>query len=274
MTGMDHAAAHELIEDLLLEPARLAGLEGSTAADDVALREHLAGCPACRADLDGWRRLQRGLADALPDSADVATAAVAPIELRPSLRAGVISAVRGSDAPTTPISMLRARSRRRVAAWVGLAASIIVFTGAGVITVDQVARRSAAEAEARALSTAIAAVDRVLAAPGHRVVPLNGTDGASAGSISWSSHDLVVLTTALQPPGSDQRYRCWLEEGGGSVPVGTMYFAGGTAYWIGSLDEWATFQIGPATRFVVTLEAADAEQRSGTAVLAADLGAD
>lgn len=272
MSGMDHAAAHERIEDLVLEPARLAALEGSTAAEDVALREHLAGCPACRADLDGWRRLQRNLAAALPGSADAATAAVEATELPPSLRARTIAAARGSKRPGASISMAGARSRRRIAAWVGLAASIIVLTGAAVITVDQVARRSTAEVEAHALSTALAAVDRVLAEPGHRIVALRNPDGAAAGSISWSSHDLVVLTTALSAPPSEQRYKCWLEEDGRSVSVGTMYFAGGTAYWIGSLDEWATFQIGPATRFVVTLEAADAEQRSGPAVLSADLG--
>jgi predicted anti-sigma-YlaC factor YlaD len=272
MTGMDHAAAHERIEDLLLEPARLAGLERSTAADDVALREHLAGCPACRADLDGWRRLQHGLAGALPSSADAAAASVAPMELPPSLRASVVSAIRGPEARITPISMRRARSRLRAATWVGLAASIIVLAGTTVITVDQVARRSVAEAEAHGLSIAITAIDRVLAAPVHRVVALRSTSGEGAGSISWSSHDLVVLTTALAKPPGDQRYRCWLEEGDSNVPVGAMYFAGGTAYWVGSLDEWATFQIGPATRFVVTLEAGDAEARTGAAVLSADLG--
>ena len=39
--------------------------------------------------------------------------------------------------------------------------------------------------------------------------------------------------------------------------VGQMQFAGGTAYWVGSLDEWATWEIGPETQFVVTLEAAE-----------------
>jgi hypothetical protein len=269
---MDHAAAHERIEDLLLEPARLAGLERSTASEDVALREHLAGCPACRADLDGWRRLQRGLAGALPGSIDPARASVEPVELPPSLRASVLSAVRGTEREHGPVAMASLRSRRRIATWVGLAASIIVLSGAALITVDQVARRSTAEVEARALSSALAAVDRVLGAPSHRVVGLRSTDGASAGTISWSSHDLVVLTTALAAPPNEKRYRCWLEEGGGSVPVGWMYFSGGTAYWIGSLDEWATFQIGPGTRFVVTLEPASGQGRSGPAVLSADLG--
>lgn len=274
MTAMDHAAAHERIEDLLLEPAKLAALDGSTAPDDMGLREHLAGCPACRADLDAWRRLQHGLAVALPRSADAAAASVERIELPPSLRARTIEAVRGSAPEAAPISIARARSRLRVATWVGLAASLIVLSGSAVITVDQVARRSAAEADAQALSSALAAVDRVLAAPGHRIVALTNPNGAAAGSISWSSHDLVVLSTALTPPPGNQRYRCWLEEDAGSVLVGSMYFAGGTAYWVGSLDEWATFQIGPATRFVVTLEAADGQQRTGPAVLSADLGSD
>ncbi len=50
-----------------------------------------------------------------------------------------------------------------------------------------------------------------------------------------------------------------------------MYFAGQTAYWVGSLDEWATFQIGPTTRFVVTLEPAGSTDRTGADVLSANL---
>ena len=34
-----------------------------------------------------------------------------------------------------------------------------------------------------------------------------------------------------------------------------MDFAGQTAYWVASVDEWATWEIGPTTRFVVTLGA-------------------
>lgn len=269
MTAMDHAAAHERIEDLLLEPTRLASLDASADPDDVAVREHVDACPACRADLEGWARLQRGLRGALPTAAEAATASVEPIELPPSLRATVIAA---AARPSEPVSIAARRPARRLAPWLGLAASIVLLAGAGLVTVDQVARRSAAEADARALSSAMAAVDRVLTAPDHRVVALRDPAGTSAGSISWSSHDLVVLTTALQAPPADQRYRCWLEENGSSVAVGAMYFAGRTAYWIGSLDEWATFQIGPATRFAVTLEPVDGSGRTGPAVLSADLG--
>ena len=268
MTPMDHAAAHERIEDLLLEPTGLAALADSTAAADVALREHVAGCAACRADLEGWERVQRHVADALPRSSAEARAAVEPTELPPSLRARVISATRTADQSPGPIAIARARSRRAVATWVGLAASLVVLAGAGVITVDQVARRSAAEAESRALGSVVAAVDRMLAVD-HKVVQLQTTAGQPAGTISWSRHDWVVLTTALDQPPAGQEYLCWLEADGRSVPVGRMEFAGGTAFWVATLDEWQTWEIGPTTRFVVSLEPAGAQQRTGATILEA-----
>jgi hypothetical protein len=51
-----------------------------------------------------------------------------------------------------------------------------------------------------------------------------------------------------------------------------MDFADGTAYWVATLDEWQTWEIGPSTRFVVSLEAADAQVRTGPPVLSAALG--
>jgi hypothetical protein len=273
MMPMDHAAAHERIEDLLLDPARLADLDTSTTPADVALREHVASCDTCGADLEAWRGLQRSIADALPSTDADAAAAVEPIDMPPSLRAATVQAIRGREPQSVTIPFRGRRDRGRLAIWLGLAASIVVLAGAGLISVDQATRRSVAEADARALTSALAAVDRVLAEPDHRAAALRTASGAAAGSISWSSHDLVVLTTALSAPAADQRYRCWLEENGRSVAIGQMYFAGGTAYWIGSLDEWATFRIGPTTRFVVTLEPAGAQDRIGPAVLSADLGA-
>jgi hypothetical protein len=272
MTHMDHPAAHDRIEDLILEPTRLAGLDTSTAPEDVALRDHVAGCAACRADLDGWRALQQSVSEALPASEAAARAAVEPVELPPSLRAATIGAIRRPQ-PRSVVTVLRpVRERPRLVAWLSLAASIVILAGAGLVTVDQVNQRAAAQAEAGALASALSAVNRVLAEPDHHAVALRTPAGASAGSISWASHDLVVLTTALSAPAPGQRYRCWLEAGGNSVPIGWMDFAGKTAYWIGTLDQWATFQIGPTTRFVVTLEPAGGTTRTGADVLSADLG--
>jgi hypothetical protein len=272
---MDQAAAHERIEDLLLEPTRLAALGGSADAADAALREHVASCPVCRADLEAWQVLQGQLAGSLAGSADAAAAAVEPIELPPSLRAGVAAAIREDAAAVRAGAEDRAvpsPSRFRVAARLALAASIIMVFGLGAVAFDQVQQRDAAEADARAFTSALAAVDRVLKAPEYWVVPLTDAAGANAGSISWSSQDLVVLTTALAPPPAGQRYRCWLVESSTTKAIGMMYYAGRTADWVGSLDEWATFRIGPGTRFAVTLQEVGATTIAGPILLSADLG--
>jgi Anti-sigma-K factor rskA len=281
MTAMDHGAAHERIEELLLEPARLAGLDSSRAPEDLALREHLAGCPTCRADLEGWARLQAALSDALPGAAAEAGAALEPMEPPASLRARVLSAVR-AEAPTEAASLARvpmAETRRRAwfvqpgAAWLGLAAALVVMVvGAGVL-LNQAARLAAEQARVENLGEAVAAVDRILAEPGHRIVALKTQAGADAGSISWSRHDWVVLTSALGEPTADQRYTCWLENGSKSFRVGVMEFAGQTAYWVATVDNWKTWEIDASTRFVVSLEPVGAQTRTGGVVLQAALGA-
>jgi len=268
MSQMDHPAAHDRIEDLLLEPMRLEALQASSAPIDIALREHLEGCPVCRADLDGWRLVQRRIAEAFPASA--AALDVAPIEVPPSLWTRILAAVQSGERSLEPGAMHRAARARPTHLWLGLAASLVLLLGATVVSLEQASRRSGAESEARALSEVVVAVDRVLAAP-HRIVQLQRADGTAAGSVSWSRRDWVVLTTALPEPPSDQRYKCWLEDGERSVAVGLMEFAGGTAYWVEALDDWATWEIGPDTEFVVSLEAADAPARSGPIVLSADL---
>lgn len=267
---MDHAAAHERIEDLLIEPARLATIETSTAPEDAALREHLAGCPTCANDLEAWRRLQRAVGDALPTDPSAAAAAIEPIDLPVSLRARTLAATRTGDQPAAPIRIAPVPRARRLAPWLSLAASITILAGAGLLAVDQIERRAAAEAGARELAAAIAVVDRMLATE-HKVVELRTVAGLPAGTISWSRHDWVVLTGALAEPAADQAYLCWLETDGRSVPIGHMEFAGATGYWVASLDEWQTWEIGPTTRFVVTLEAAGAQQRAGEAILEARL---
>ncbi len=295
MSQMDHGAAHERIADLLLEPARMAALDHSGALEDVALREHLATCRDCREELEAWRRLGRAVGEALPADAPSAMEAVEPIEAPPSLRARVVAAVHeaaregaagavgaagaggAAGADLGPPGALGARAERtrrrarRLAPWLGLAASLAVIVGASAITLDQAARRADAERQGAVLTGVVAAVDRVLATE-HAIVALRTPEGAAAGSISWSRHDWVVLTTALVEPPADQRYKCFLVDGDETVMVGQMAFAAGTAYWVGSLDEWATWEIGPDTQFVVTLEATDARARTGATVLQADLG--
>lgn len=276
MSTMDHAAAHERIEDLLLDPRRLADLDASTAPDDVALREHVAGCAACRADLDAWRTLEGAIAASLPRPASEAASVTEPTELPPSLRAAVIAGARSEPKAPRSSDSSSARSSvsrpRRVAPLLAMAAALILVAGSTFVVVDQAGRRAAAEAETAALTTALAAIDRVLAEPAHKVVQLRTPDGTNAGSISWSRHDWVVITNALPRPPAGQRYLCWLVEQDSAQLIGEMQFAGDTAFWAASVDKWATWEITATTRFVVTLQPQDATRLAGPFVLEAALG--
>ena len=271
MSAMDHAAAHERIEDLLLDPRRLAHLDRSTAPDDVALREHVATCSACRADLDAWRNLEGAITASLPRSAAEASAATESTELPPSLRAAVLAKARSE--PRVPRSIDSAPGRRtgRLVPLLAMAAALVLVVGSAFVVIDQTARRAAADAEAAALTTAIAAVDRVLATPNHVVVQLHEPDGTNAGSISWSRHDWVVITNALARPPSGQRYLCWLVEEDSAQMIGEMQFAGDTAFWVASVDNWATWEINSKTRFVVTLQPETETRLSSPPVLEAAL---
>ena len=287
MSRMDHAAAHERIEELLLRPSELAALQVSGDPADVALRDHVAGCPACRDDLESWQRLRVAIADALPDEANAGQAAVEPIDMPSSLRTSVIASIRGTAservASNEPASLAAphagslpgpagvASRWRRLAPWTALAAAIAVMLGFGSITIDQATQRAHAAADAAALTKLAVTVQDVLAAE-HVIVPLQRADGSNAGSISWSRHDWVVLTSALPTPPDGQRYLCWLEDGGKSVAVGSMEFAGSTAYWAAALDDWQTWEIEDSTRFVVSLESGNPSMRTGDAILSADLG--
>jgi anti-sigma-K factor RskA len=57
--------------------------------------------------------------------------------------------------------------------------------------------------------------------------------------------------------------------------IGQMDFGGATAYWTGSVGDWATLDVSDGTRFVVTLEPAASPAPNGgptsPVVLQADL---
>jgi hypothetical protein len=282
MNPMDHAEAHEWIADLAIEPAWLAALRSRPSDDDTRLLAHVSGCDTCRADLEAWTDVQHLLADALaPDGNEAmgatATSPMEPIRVPADLRDRVLNVGRaGTRAGTgpTPIAVGRPRAVRAprwaARAALAVAAALVVLVGAGTIR-DQQSRLDAARAEAQSLAGVMGALDRLLTTPDHAVAALLRTDGTAGGSVSWSGQDIVVLTTALQAPAAGQVYRCWIEQGGQRTPIGLMEFAAGTAYWSGSLDQWATVSLGSGSRIGVSLEPS-ASGVSGPAVLLASLG--
>jgi len=296
---MDHAEAHERIVDLALEPGRLTALAASNTPEDAALLAHVSSCLDCSAEIAGWKETHDALTGALRRSgaqrgldAD-GRASVEPIRAPTEVRDSVLAAARSDReamrvvaAPTSAAAAatasgaapaLTATAPPGIArrwtwepALLGLAAVLAVVMASGAYRA-QSNRLETAQAEEAALGTVTAALDRVLASDGHKVVPLQRADGSVAGSISWSRQDIVVLTSALEPPPTGQEYRCWLENNGTRTPIGRMDYAGHVAFWAASLDEWATVAIGAGTRFGVSLDAIGGAGGS-PAILDASLG--
>jgi hypothetical protein len=280
MMPLGHAEAHERLADLALEPG---ALDQIGPPDGDPLAAHIVTCESCRAEIEEWKQTQarldeaRGTGPSRLDLADLATDD--PITTPPALRGAILRAVRtapvpvpaGPEPPPLPLPGARRAFRipgaRRLLPLVAVLA--VVAVGAG-LAIDQAARLDRAHQQTAALESVAATVDRVLRDPNHRVVDLRGADGVVRGSLSWSSHDLVVLTTALEPPPPDRVYRCWIERDGERSPVGKMWFAGATAFWNGTLDEWATTSFEAGGTFGVSLEPISGPV-GNPAVLVADL---
>ena len=277
MSPMDHAEAHERIADMALEPARLAGLRASDAAQDVALREHVDGCERCRAELAEWHGLHATATDALTGQTAQFLQPIAPPA---DLRLNVLRQARQSAQTSAPATVIDIRQRRRgLVGRAGLFALAAVFAlvavGTGVLFVrDESRRLDTASIEHQWLSETVSAMNRVLASPDHRVVPLQTADGTSAGSIAWSRNDLVVLAGSLPAPAAGQIYRCWLNYDGTDTAMGVMWFVDGNAFWASSTDDWAPIDLSHDKQFLVTLEptANTGTSHVGPIVLTATLG--
>jgi hypothetical protein len=281
----DHAAAHEWIADLALVPGSIDAALASPAAENRALVEHVAGCERCQADVVAWRAVQRTVGGALRTDSPGGRPDVEPIDAGPSLRRAVLASVRAGERATGAAAM--AERPRPVASRVGgfqlpaprvpslllgLAAALLVAIGGTVLLAGPGLQLMQQVGEAHALTGVVAAVDRILSDAEHRTVSLHDPAGRAAGTISWSSRDLVVLTAAIKPAAPGQVYRCWLSGSGRDTAIGRMEFAAGTAYWVGSLDEWASISLSPGTAFYVTLEdAAAGPSPAGPVVLEGEL---
>ena len=290
MTPMQHADAHEHIADLSLEPDRLvelalelANVDRNTYADTLrdAFIDHVAGCQPCREEVGAWYRTHTLVHGALVDPAGpVLLADMAdgePMTAPAHLRESVLARIR-LDAPDAPSGRARQRpagfnirSRLSLRRLLPLVAVMSILVVAGGLVLDGNARLGRAESDVVALEAMSATLDRVLQDPDHWVIDLRGVDGQRGGSVSWSTRDLVVLTTALAPPPEGRVYRCWLEKDGQRSGVGRMVFAGGTSFWVGTLGAWGSTSFGPGSTFGISLEPVSGSE-GNPAILAAALG--
>lgn len=265
---MEHAEALELIEIAAAEPDGLERLTAGDTPEAAAVAGHLAGCPACVAELAQIRRtvaVAREVIQAEPDpalrertlafvravgrdrSAEAAAAAPAsssPAVLRPiPERTGDDRSSVASRSAETPASRVlpfrRAAGRPSRFAWVaGLAAVLVVASGVGFAagTASRPGQVADGGQEVGVLSDATTVAMRIAAEPDARHVTLTSTtQGAATGSLVFSpgTGELVMIATDLVPEGAGQAYACWVEVNGERRRLGRMYWAGELWAWAG-----------------------------------------
>jgi hypothetical protein len=277
---MDHAEARNRLMDLVLEPARLRGLDRDEGPESSELLAHISTCPECGAELGSWRGTYSALDKAVRAGASDATdpaatlrdlaATAGLVALPPGLRARALAM---AEPPTAlPVRTIAAPRRfRRLPAFLAAAAAIVLVVGASAVVVDFNGQLSRANAEVASLGAVTSGMDLVLQDPGHKVAQLLTPDGKPAGSLAWSTArgEIVVLAHALAGPPAGQVYRCRVQQDGSAVVVGEMRFSGSLAYWAGPMDSW-TPSFSPGSRFIVSLESS-AGNSPGTQVLSATL---
>lgn len=174
---------HEHIEELLAGYV-LRSLSGADADEaDRLLSEHLPGCPACRATLDGLQAITA-------DLGLVAEPIAPPETLLPRLRREL--------EPQAP--------RRRPMQAFAVAAGVVAFVGLAGLTVTQNIRANNADARADSLANAMQLASRADA----RMVEVGPVQ-----EISAPGEDVLYVTgDAVPMPPAGHVYRVWLVDDG------------------------------------------------------------
>ena len=249
---MEHAEALERIEIAAAEPDGLDRLMAGDTADAAAIAGHLAGCPACVAEMARIRQTASIARDVIRSQPD------------PALRARTLAYVRAAGVPrgapdsradmepeeapaaagvgaTAPVPASADASRRRSPrlSWIAAAAAVaIVALGVGYLAgAPSRDRLENADRQAVLLAQATATTLRVQAQPDAIRVALVATPDAPRADgtllFSPSSGELVMIATDLEPAAPGDEYGCWVEAGGTRERIGRMYWAGELWTWAG-----------------------------------------
>ena len=237
---MEHADVRELLELAAAEPGGVDGLLDGRSPESERIREHLAGCAACRAELAELRGSAATIRDVIRSTPT------------PELRARTLELV----ATTGRNRDAAAAATDRRGGWFSLRSLVAAFSlGAAAVavlalvlvwrTVDT--RLTAADARINEQQSAIAGLTvvtdwtlRVGSAPDAQLVRLESQAGSAnaAGTVLLSADrgELVMIASGLPAPPEGYQYRCWIDQGTGPVRIGRMYHTGAVAYWGGVVD--------------------------------------
>ncbi|HEX5829294.1 MAG TPA: hypothetical protein VFY23_17330 [Candidatus Limnocylindrales bacterium] len=276
---MDHDEALERMEIAAAEPDGLDRLMAGDTADAAAVAGHLAGCPACAAELAAVRRtsaIAREVIRSAPDPAlrertlafvraggvargTAVGGAGTTADGSPADRPPVASPADAASPATTVVAVRADGIRRREPlnalrlAVAGLAAALVLAIGAGVVAVRTTEQAAQAELDRQAGEIAVLeetsrATLRVTAQPDARRVALEPVGDASGavGEIVFSpaTGELVAVASDLVPGAADQEYGCWVEVDGTRTRLGKMYWAGDLWAWAGPVDGLAAIPAG------------------------------
>ncbi len=238
---MTHDEALEALELAAVEPGGLDRLMAGDTAVAGAVAGHVAGCPACAAELER-------LTTEVPLLRDVVRT-TPPADLRARtleyVQTNGVPRGRAPEPMTVPTTVgpdrRRATAPRGPLPWIAAISAAVIIAVVGTAAImgarvdEELAVRDAAVAH---LGSVAAATLSVTSEPDVQRVSLAAADGSvAAGTLLYSpaTTELVVVATDLAEPPAGREYRCWVLRGGERQPVGKMFFAGALAYWIGDV---------------------------------------
>lgn len=187
----------------------LSGAYAVNALDDIEraqFERHLAGCEACRNEVDSLREAAALLAES--------SATPASTSLRERVLAD-IATVRPLPPDVAPASPGTTRDRRWVVGLVAAAAAVVALLGGGVIY-------NVMSDDSTGQET-ISAVDKVLQAKDAERFTNTFPGGVEATVVRSRSLDSAVLVADEMPAAPTGRaYALWLQNGNVMVPAGVM----------------------------------------------------
>jgi hypothetical protein len=237
---MDHAEVRELLELAAAEPGGVDALLRRDSDDSQPIRDHLAGCAECQAELAELR-------ESVATIRDVIRTTPAP-ELRARTLALVASTGRSRD--NEPVAAPPTRARF---AW----ASLLPAVSLGAVAVAMIAivlvwrtvdtRMTVADARIEEQQSAMAALTAVTdwtlqlgTAPDAQLVRLGSPSNADrvGGTVLFSADrgELLMIARGLPVPPAGYQYRCWIDQGDGPMRIGRLYGSGAMSYWAGDVD--------------------------------------
>ena len=276
---MDHADALELIEIAAAEPDGLERLMAGDTPEAAIVAGHLAGCPACVAELAVMRRVAavareviaaepdpalkertldfvratgvpRGTATTEPEAPQLEAAPAAPAAPVPATRAAILvpdtKVTAASVQAAAPVPIRRRRSA--FVAFAGIAAALLLVGVIGYGAGGGFTQHGEYDSEIAVLTESTMTALSLAGTGDAQVVALAPTTagGAAQGTLalSTSSGELVMFARGLATPAAGAEYGCWVEVAGKRQRIGTMYAAGPGWTWSGMSQAVASLPAG------------------------------